>query len=81
MKNILKKLLAATAVVSVFGAAAAFMMRRFQKKQEQKNLEQNTEDLDTLDFDSIHNDTPREYVSIRINERNPEPAQNTADKN
>lgn len=78
MKNKLKKLLAATAIVSVFGAAAAFIVTKFKKNSQQNNGNSEEDDLDTLDFESIQNDTPREYVSISINERKPETADDAA---
>lgn len=74
MKNKLKKLLTATAIVSVFGAAAAFIVTKFKNNSKQNAENPEDDDLDTLDFESIQNDTPREYVSISINEHKPEAA-------
>lgn len=79
MKNKLKKLLAATAIVSVFGAVTAVLVTRFKKNNEEKDAE--TEDLDLLDLASINNDTPREYVSISINGHEQEPETGSSQQN
>lgn len=72
-KNTFKKLVAATAAAGAFAAICTAVITKFRKVrglQAQSESAQDTDDFGLLDFSSIHNDTPREYVSISINSHN-----------
>lgn len=69
--NTFKKLVAATAAAGAFAAICTAVVTKFRKSKElQSENAQDTDDFGLLDFSSIHNDTPREYVSISINSHN-----------
>jgi hypothetical protein len=71
MSKKLNKLIAITAITgaAIATAATLFTKSKFYKKNTNPS-DNSEEDFDDINFADICNDTPRNYVSIQINERN-----------
>ncbi|MDO5402076.1 MAG: hypothetical protein Q4F11_01435 [Eubacteriales bacterium] len=64
----LKIYVAFTAIIGTIAATVAALLHFKNKKRiSSDEIEDDLEDFDTIDFSSIDNDTPRDYVSIKIN--------------
>lgn len=66
-----RKYIAFTAIIGTVIAALTAHFH-FQKKKDQiTNFDNNPEDdFDAVDLNTLDNDTPREYVAIKINTKN-----------